>query len=352
MSWRASLWAVVIAGVLGACGGGGGGGSDEPSGGTAEPLSASSPELVQWNADLLTYGALHCNREVIQSQQLWEGGVWYYDGAKVYYQTRDFTADASWDRCAEDVLEVYRRYVLTSGGAVPGWRVFPHGLYENYRRSGDEGSREAVLLLARKSAFAASGGSADPELSRETAYILHAYLFAEKLGAAAEFDLLRAAAVEHSLSHLDAWSSGRTPYVKPFMVALTAEALIHDYQERADARIPEAIGRAADLLWRTCWRADAGSFVYINCTPGALNEECRTSQGNAPDLNLLIAPVYAWLYSQNGDGAQGARADAVFAGGVRGADLTIGKHFSQNYRWSFDAVRWRYGVTRQSEMSM
>jgi hypothetical protein len=35
------------------------------------------------------------------------------------------------------------------------------------------------------------------------------------------------------------------------------------------------------------------------------------------------------------------RGDAIFAGGVRGAWLYAGKAFSQNYRWSFDYVKWR-----------
>ena len=61
----------------------------------------------------------------------------------------------------------------------------------------------------------------------------------------------------------------------------------------------------------------------------------------APDLNLLIAPVYAWLYHQTGNTVYRDRADQIFAGGVAGAFLSQGKQFDQNYRLSFEYLRWR-----------
>ena len=67
----------------------------------------------------------------------------------------------------------------------------------------------------------------------------------------------------------------------------------------------------------------------------------------APDLNLLIAPAYAWLYRQTGDPAYRDRGDQIFAGGVKLAWLGA-KQFNQNYRWSFDYVRWRSGSPASS----
>jgi hypothetical protein len=61
----------------------------------------------------------------------------------------------------------------------------------------------------------------------------------------------------------------------------------------------------------------------------------------APDLNLLIAPAYAWLYSRTGDTTYRDRGDQIFAGGVKGAWLDGSKVFNQNYMWSFDYVKWR-----------
>ena len=83
--------------------------------------------------------------------------------------------------------------------------------------------------------------------------------------------------------------------------------------------------------------------------PGVLVRELgrrsgtRPSQPNpaAPDLNLLIAPAFAWMYQQTGDTTYRDRGDQIFAGGVKGAISTDGKQFNQNYMWSFDYVKWR-----------
>ena len=59
------------------------------------------------------------------------------------------------------------------------------------------------------------------------------------------------------------------------------------------------------------------------------------------NLNLLIAPVYAWLYMRTADTIYRDRGDKVFAGGVKKAWLHGDKQFKQNYHWSFDYVKWR-----------
>jgi hypothetical protein len=60
-----------------------------------------------------------------------------------------------------------------------------------------------------------------------------------------------------------------------------------------------------------------------------------------PELNLSIAPAYAWLWQLTGAPRHLERGDAIFAGGVRRAWIGAGKAFSQSYRWSFDFVKWR-----------
>lgn len=52
-------------------------------------------------------------------------------------------------------------------------------------------------------------------------------------------------------------------------------------------------------------------------------------------------PAYGWLYRETLEPRFRERGDLIFASGVRGAWLDGGKQFSQNYRWSFDYVRWR-----------
>jgi hypothetical protein len=86
-----------------------------------------------------------------------------------------------------------------------------------------------------------------------------------------------------------------------------------------------------DECWKRAWIEEHQAFFYRADNP----------TGAAPGLNLLVAPAFAWVYLQTGDITYRDRGDKVFAGGVRGAYLDGGKQFSQNYRWSFDYVKWR-----------
>jgi hypothetical protein len=116
------------------------------------------------------------------------------------------------------------------------------------------------------------------------------------------------------------------------MVGLTMEALIGYYEQTGDARIPSQIQLAADGLWSAAWVPASNSFYY---------ESTGDHTAGAPDLNLLIAPAYAWLWQKTGEARYLQRGDQVFAGGVSYANFWSGKQFSQNYRWSFDYVKWR-----------
>jgi hypothetical protein len=71
------------------------------------------------------------------------------------------------------------------------------------------------------------------------------------------------------------------------------------------------------------WDETRGYFVY--------------SDHNA-DLNLLIAPMYAWLYKQTGNALYRERGDSIFKFGARQAWLGSGKQFNQNYRSTFNYV--------------
>ncbi len=67
---------------------------------------------------------------------------------------------------------------------------------------------------------------------------------------------------------------------------------------------------------------------------------CR-GLGPAPDLNLMIAPLYGWLFQQTGDVKYRDIGDRIFTSGVQRAYLDGGKQFTQNYRWSFQYLNWR-----------
>jgi len=288
------------------------------------------PALSTWETQMTTYGTKHCNEATIIAHSTWEGGVWYYDGMRIFFQIADYTGNPSWNVCAGYVKNVYQPYALT--GAT-GWRNFPHGLYQDYLRNHDSTSKDAAIALATVSPFAKVGGGVIYGVNgmfRETAYLVHAYRIAGLLGS--PNPKLYARAVDFALGAIDEeFISNSDPYQKPFMTGLLMEALIQYYEESKDPRVPPAIKAAVDGLWDRAWIPAKKSFYY----------ESTQATLASPDLNLLIAPAYAWMYKLTGDPVYQQRGDLIFQGGVVGAWLDGGKQFSQNYRWSFDYVNWR-----------
>lgn len=298
------------------------------------------PERELWERNMVEFGERYCDPEEIAQLSTYEGGVWYYDGLRMYLQMAQYLNDPRWEVCAEYVRDVYRTYVLESEGNIPGWRVFSEGLYRDFVRSGDELSRQAVRLLATRSGFAYSAGSPDYRYSRENALIIESYLTAEQVGVPLEPSLHQA--VNNSLIHLADWRDGRADTVQPYLVGMTLESLIRYYERTRDARIPDIVFETLDWLWDGYWEAENGAFAYIRCAPSVTAPECDgLDQGSAADLNLLIAPAYAWAWRRTDEPRFLERGDLAFAEGVRRAYLFGGKQFTQNYRWSFDYLRWR-----------
>ncbi|AGA26776.1 PDK repeat-containing protein [Singulisphaera acidiphila DSM 18658] len=310
-------------------------------GGTTPPTDSAlyDKALVKWQSQMIQYGR-QAAAELHSATGDAALSATYYDSARVFYQIADYTGDSSWLTAVNDSLRIYRdNYVTPNKGNVPGYFNFTNGLLENYRRTGNTASRDAVLAMAS----AMYGGDSVPAsdtapwyLSREVAYSLLANVNAETLGGPhrARTDLL----ANQALGHLDQWTVSKTAtYVRPFMVALTCEALIAYQAQTGDSRVLPAIRTALDWIWANCWNASARAFQYTNITApdGSGGTEA------APDLNLLIAPAFGWLYHQTGDTTYRDRGDAIFAGGVDQAWLVGAKQFNQNYRWSFAYVQWR-----------
>ncbi len=310
------------------------------------------PQLAQWEANMRTYGSMHCVLGTLSDV--------YYDAIRVYYQIADYTRDPSWVTCSQLARTIYRdQYVLPNNGVVPGYWNFTHGLAMDYLRSGDAQSKNAVILLSQNAAYASDTTPIDltvsADLSREVAYAVISYINAEKVGASprARLPLL----VTQALGHIDQWFISKTYrcgqgsgtcdplaafgqyYIQPFMVGLTSAALIMYYDKTGDTRVLPAIRTAMDWLWANAWVAADESFWYENWVPDPSIP--FPPKPGASDLNLLIAPAYAWLFHQTGDTRYRDEGDAVFAGGVKFAYLGAGKQFDQNYWWSFDYVKWR-----------
>ena len=205
----------------------------------------------------------------------------------------------------------------------------------HYQRTLNTNSRDAVILLSTHAAYAADSTPLEQtvhsDLSREVAFAINSYLDAELVGAPRRDRL--ADLFNQALGHLDQFlAAGDSTDYAPFMFALTAEALIRYHsQVDADPRIVTKIAALADWTWNNAWLPADETFWYRANNP----------TGGSADLNLLIAPVYAWLYQQTGNIHYRDQADQIFAGGVRGTQLNEARQFNQNYRYSFDYLDWR-----------
>ena len=288
------------------------------------------PALARWERSMQLFGRLQGDPVRIAAEGLWDGGVSFYDGTRVFYQIADYTGSEGWNFSAHTLADLYRAKVLELNGALAGWRIFPKGLYMDYKRTGNEKSKQAAILLSKNGAFCPQGGSASEGLSRETAYCINSYLIAELLGEPRNPKL--SVAIDNALGHIDQWFVKNTSTNwAPFMFGLTSEALISYYEQvKPEPRILAAIKLGVDAVWDRAWIEKNQAFWYR-----------LDSQTPAPDLNMLIAPAFAWVYKQTGDVKYRDRGDKIFAGGVAGAFLYSGKVFSQNYHNSFDYVQSR-----------
>lgn len=310
---------------------------------------AQAPEITNFEAQMRTYGLKHCAalKSGITSFDT-KLAATYYDAEFVFYNIGDYTHDSSWYDCAQLAEQVYRdQYVVPNKGNVPGYWNFSHGLTIDAQR-GDLNSKSALFLLANNASYAPDTTpiewTKDSTMSREVAYNIMTMLNAEKLGRIKTPRYTQI--VEQGFGHIDQWFGMKNAkYIRPFMVSLTAHALIMNNDKTPDTRTLSALRLAADSMWTNLWIPASKSFKYTNVDTSKFptTDPAYNTGGTepAPDLNLLIAPVYAWIYKETGDTKYRDEADAIFAGGVSQAYLVNAKQFNQNYRWSFDYLRWR-----------
>lgn len=303
-------------------------------------------ELPAYERNMTSFGQRHCDYLKTAPSNYSDPhlAATYYDAERVYFNIRDYTRITAWADCAAAAERIYRdTYVLPSNGGIPGYWNFTRGLYEDFIRKSDTNSRKAISLLTLNCAFCADTASNNAYLksvdgSRENAYILEAYINEARI--TGTLNPRAATLVDNAIGHVRSWFLVHdAPYVRPFMAALTAEALIEWNDYRPDARVLAAIQLIGNGIYPSMWLPTSQAFKYTDRETSSGGEE------PAPDLNLLIVPLYGYLYKETKDENWKRVGDEVFNGGVRGAYLTQPKIFNQNYRWSASYLKWRNSVT-------
>ncbi len=313
------------------------------------------PGLARWEQVMVSPnkgGAQWCADRQNPTDKMafgYEAQVWYYDGARVYYQIANYTGDQSWANCARNIASQYRDYVLGAKGGLPGWRVFPKGLEMSMCPNCDPGYAAALRALINASVTANQSGVPWDGAIREMAYALELEVAQQTAFGEPHKNLTNTAdmLIGFLLAYTD--GTGRYAQYQTFMTGLTMEALIEYWDLTHDARVPYAVRRMIDDIWAR-YDTHKHSLMYnADSDPTKCGEAASwfvTATGgncglnNHTGLNNLVAPAFAWYWRQTGDNTYLTRGDDIFAHSLD-EDYYSGKQFSQNYRWSFDYVKWR-----------
>lgn len=311
------------------------------------PPDPSAPDKAGWEARMIEWGIVHGDMLSTEQTVDWFLNHIYYDMPRVMYQIADYVEVAEpWVTYAKQATVFFRdEYVVPNAGAVPGYQNFTTGLRMDFERTGDAASKAAAILLSQNAMFAADWTDrtyvTHHSTNREVAYAILAYINAEALGEPKR--PIRAEWVDVSHTYFAQWydtATWGTWQVSPFMAAITAQALIADWEETQDARCLPALQGLGDWLWAVAYHPPTHAMLY-QLNPDNVSEGGVSSAG-APDLNMIIAPLYSWLWVQTGDPVQRDRFDALLLGQAN-AYLAQGKQFDQNYWW-MEGMAWRETV--------
>lgn len=307
----------------------------------APPQPLPIPGIEKWEATMKTLAAKWCTPGLPVPAMLFgvETQVWYYDGANVYFQVADYTKDSRWKDCATGLAKQYHGYVLKSGGAIPAWRAFAHGM----RRADKEASHPDYDYAAALAALAENGRwkiqiSVVTTEIRETAYyLMTAVEYERKTG-------IRLEAVQRNAELLmgmfdQLFVSNKNASHQIWMDGLAARALIEYHSLTNDPKALYFVKLAADWIWAN-GRVAGSPGLMTNAEPVGPNCDWGCQNASA-DLVQLVAPLYAWCWWKTGDPVYRSRGDELFAQAAAANISYSGKVFSQNYTWSFEYVRWR-----------
>ncbi len=320
-----------------------------PSGGTSS--QPSIPALSNWQSNMVTYG----DRWI--SEPGGNEGIDFYDGQWVYYQIGLYTGNmAHWNAGALNSRTEYRdQYAAPLDWDVAPIWVFPHGLYYDCVYNANSTSCTALHGIATNgggaSMIANLSAYPDGDLAREASWMLGAKRLDYDYGGGTTLAQVKEMAA-YVLGIADQYVNDEPRSLEEsFMGGLLAQALIEYYSDpktgNGDVRVPPAIKALADHMWTNWWaplNGRNGAFIYElhQATYGFIQ---FSAGGPLEGLNLLIAPMYAWLYKNTGLQQYQLEADTIWYAGVTDPPGDgvgwVGKNFSQQYRWSFDYVNWR-----------
>lgn len=287
----------------------------------------------------------------------------YYDGQACAFWLADYTGDPTTYHANADIFNTAYsvNYGRANSWVIPGYWAFGRGLAERYERLADADALTDLQNLCANAAYHASGSlpasNVDRhELSREWSYVVMNLLDLKRVASISAGQQTRLDACYADLLTIgDDWYTGQTAsYVRPFMVGIWARALIQYYEEEADAgekvTIQAAITSAANYIWNNCWNEAGEAFLYTDRIGGPGDAWASSEDGNpAPDLSLLVAPMFAWLWSKTSANSWYIKAGQILDGGLtvysginwqsgaylgtRSADNPIGKHINQQLTW-------------------
>src|SRR6202167_4558591 len=357
-----------------------------PFGGIVFPFGTPTsypeiPNLATYKSSASTFGISNCAQDTNTSRTIRANDParltpvgpsttydsWFYDGVAVYFNVQNLLNDGeNWAQCRANVAQVYRDgYVRRTGGSIFEFMMFTEGAYLDYLDTGDAADLTLINELDSHMIAPYHGNMVDVSyLQRETAYALKNAIYASALQQNnPRFNdtttFWRDYMLDHVLGHVDQIClSQNALYFEPFMTGLEAEALIQYYDIVGhDPRIPPAIKCLADYMYSSVYNtvtSDPGSFPYdkwrmlTNAGVGNNGGSCMVN------LNMLIVPMYAWVFKNTGLSAYQAEGDEIWNHGVLfdgcqgglAANLTgpsgnSGKQFSQQYYWGPSYVAWR-----------
>ena len=323
--------------------------------------------MVEWAGYLSTYLT---NTPRIDNG--WLGSV-YYDGEDGAYKIRDYLVSQGMSTTVIDTLiqqafDAYSTdYVIPNNGGVQGFRNFTGGQLQDFLRNSTRktDALTSIALLLANASYQNSNDVSDDLFNRECAYSLKCFINAVRAGTSlngtqlARRSYFLECILNPSTGHVAQWKNGTADYFRPFMGALTAYALTEYFTwVYPDSRIVQAVKDIADMARTRCWKSSSGSwgagqsFLYTDRITGGDSEDGNTT----PDLNLLILPMFGFVWWQTGDSTYRQWGDEAWVGGVptylgptrqSGADLGTrsavnpnGKHVFQQTFWADKYITW------------